>query len=83
MIFKRGKYYHYEFEFSGKRYRASTKILVGKGVPGEVSPKEKAKQVEAGKRQELALGQVGIEKRPDAPPFSDFVKRFQKWLDAE
>ena len=50
MIYKRGKFYWYEFEFNGKRYRASTKILVGKGVPGEVSPKEKAKQVEAGKR---------------------------------
>jgi hypothetical protein len=55
-----------------------TKILVGKGVPGEVSPKEKAKRVEAGKRQQLALGEVGIEKRAEAPAFSDFVKRFQK-----
>jgi site-specific recombinase XerD len=31
----------------------------------------------------LAFGEVGIEKRPEAASFSDFVKRFQKWLDAE
>jgi hypothetical protein len=53
MIFKRGKFYWYEFEFTGVRQRASTKILVGKGVPGEISPKERAKQVGAGKRTEL------------------------------
>ena len=42
MIFKSGKVYWYEFEFKGVRQRASTKILVGKGVPGEISPKERA-----------------------------------------
>jgi integrase len=65
MIYKRGKFYWYEFEFNGKRYRESTKIIVGKGVPGEPTPKEKAKQIETAKRQELALAAVGIE--PPAP----------------
>ena len=40
MIFKRGKFYWYEFETYGVRYRASTKILAGKGIPGEISPKD-------------------------------------------
>jgi integrase len=83
MIFKRGKYYWYEFEFNGVRHRATTKILVGKGVPGEVSPKEKAKQVETGKRMELALGDAGIKKQPPSPVFSDFVVKFEKWMAAE
>ena len=43
MIYKRGKYYWYEFELGGKRYRKSTDIIVGKGKPGEKSPKELAK----------------------------------------
>ena len=83
MIFRRGKYYWYEFEFNGARHRATTKILVGKGVPGEVSPKEKAKQAETAKRMELALGNVGIKKRPPAPAFSQFAERFEKWMSAE
>jgi integrase len=60
MIFRRGKYYWYEFEFNGTRYRATTKIIAGKGIQGEISPKERAKQVETGKRNELALAAVGI-----------------------
>jgi len=83
MIFKRGKFYWYEFEFRGRRYRATTGVLVGKGVKGEESPKEKAKQVEAARRTELALGTAGITKRPPAPQFSEFVKQFEKWLTAE
>jgi len=43
MIYKRGRYYWYEFELGGKRYRKSTDIIVGKGKPGEKSPKELAK----------------------------------------
>ena len=39
MIFKRGKFYWYEFEFRGQRHRATTGVLVGKGVKGEESPK--------------------------------------------
>jgi integrase len=83
MIFKRGKFYWYEFEFRGRRYRGTTSVLIGKGVRGEESPKEKAKQVEAAKRTELALGNAGIKKRPPAPQFSDFVKQFENWLTAE
>jgi hypothetical protein len=83
MIYKRGKFYWYEFEFQGRRYRETTGILVGKGVPGEVSPKEKAKQVEAAKRMRLALSAAGIDQRDPAPSFEDFTERFLKWVDVE
>ena len=53
MIYKRGRFYWYEFETRGRRYKASTEILVGKGVPGEKS--ELARDVETAKRQKLAL----------------------------
>ena len=59
MIYKRGRYYWYEFELGGKRYRRSTDIIVGKGKPGEKSPKELARDVETAKRHELALAAVG------------------------
>src|SRR5439155_15907795 len=72
MIFRRGKFYWYKFEFRGRRYRATTGVLVGKGVRGEESPKEKAKQVEASKRTELALGNPGITKRPQARRFPGY-----------
>ena len=72
MIFRRGKFYGYEFEFRGPRYRATTGVLVGKGVRVEESPKEKAKQVEASKRTELALGNPGITKRPQARRFPGY-----------
>src|SRR5213593_612762 len=78
MIYKRGKFYWYEFEFRGRRHRATTGVLVGKGVRGEESPKEKAKQVEASKRTELALGNAGITKRPQAPRFADYA---ENWIE--
>jgi hypothetical protein len=83
MIFRCGKLYWYEFEFHGRRFRKSTGVLVGKGVPGEISPKEKAKQVEAAKRMNLALSAAGIEQREPAPRFEDFTERFLKWVDVE
>jgi len=83
VIYKRGKFYWYRFKFNGKLYHQSTRILVGKGVPGEQSPKEKAKAVETGKRQQLALGEVGIKQRPPAPSFTDFCERFEKWVRVE
>ena len=83
MIFKRGKVYWYEFVFACKRYRGTTKILIGRGVPGEVTPKEKAKQVESAKRTKLALAKAGIVQREPAPMFEKFTERFLKWVAVE
>ena len=62
MIFKRGKFYWYEFEFRGQREHATTGVLVGKGVKGEESPKEKAKQAEAWKRNGIGIRQCWNQK---------------------
>jgi integrase len=59
-VFARGKTYFYEFQFDGKRYRGTTKVRVGKGVPGQPNPKERAKQIENAKRMELALADAGL-----------------------
>src|SRR5262249_23286785 len=83
VIYKRGKFYWYEFEFNGKRYRKSTDILVGRGKPGKKSPKELARDVETGKRHELALAAVGIqppapeEPKPEKPTLSVWATQ---WL---
>lgn len=45
-VFKRGRIWHYEFQYRGKRYRGST----------EETSKAKAKEVEALKRLEVKLG---------------------------
>src|SRR5215471_1077916 len=83
MIYKRGKVYWYEFVFNGRRCRGTTDIQVGRGVPGETPPKERAKQIEAAKRMKLAMETAGIP-QPDPPPvFSDFATRFLKWVAAQ
>jgi len=45
-VFKRGRFWHYEFQYSGKRYRGST----------EETTKAKAKEFESLKRIEAKLG---------------------------
>src|SRR5215471_7169908 len=83
MIYRRGKVYWYEFVFNGRRYRGTTDIPIGRGVPGDTPPKEKAKQVENAKRHKLALEAAGIP-QPDPPPvFSDFAARFLNHIRAE
>src|SRR5215831_18914533 len=84
VIYKRGKFYWYEFEFNGKRYRKSTYIIVGKGRAGEKSPKELARDIETAKRHELALAAVGIqppapeEPKPEKPTLSAWATQ---WLN--
>jgi len=62
-IYKRGKFYHYEFEFAGERVRCSTKQ----------GSKEVAKTMMAQHRTRLAMGEVGLEKLTPAPIFKDFA----------
>src|SRR2546422_3420580 len=82
-LYKRGGVYWYEFVFNGRRYRGTTDIPVGRGVPGDIPPKEKAKQVENAKRHKLALEAAGIP-QPDPPPiFSDYAVRFLKWVSTQ
>lgn len=83
MIYKRGKFYWYRFMFNGTVHRSTTKILIGRGVRGEQSPMEKAKQIEAAERTRLALGEAGIRHRKPTPTLSTFSERFVQWMSAE
>ncbi len=83
MIYTRGGFYWYEFVFNGRRYRKTTDIKVGRGVPGEIPPKEKAKAIEASKRQKLAMEAAGIPQPEPSPIFSDFAKQFLKWVSSQ
>ena len=46
-------------------------------------PKEKAKAIEASKRQKLAMAAAGIPQPEPAPIFSDFAKKFLKWVSSQ
>ena len=62
-IFKRGHFYHYNFELNGHRYYGSTKR----------TSKQKAENVVAVLRKRILDGVQGI------PGFSEFADRFLEW----
>jgi integrase len=71
-IFKRGRVYWYEFEFSGARIRESA----GNGN------KDAARQIMAAHRLRLAKGEAGISERPRAPTLAEFGPRFESHIAA-
>src|SRR5262245_42501823 len=83
MIYTRGGFYWYEFVFDGRRYRKTTDIKVGRGVPGEMPPKEKGKAIEASKRTKLAMEAAGIPQPDPSPGLSEFAKQFLKWVSTQ
>jgi hypothetical protein len=64
-IFKRGKFYWYEFIFDGQRIRKSTKQ----------GDKESAKKMAAAERTRLAMGEVGLEAKPKEEADDHFPAR--------
>jgi integrase len=64
-LYKRGDVWWYEFVFSGKRIRESTKQ----------GNKRVAEQMAAARRTQLAKGEVGIKDRPAAPQFGTFAEK--------
>jgi integrase len=71
-IFKRGRWYFYEFEFNGQRIRRSTRT----------GNKDVARQIEAAERVRLAKGEAGISKRRAAPTLAEFGPRFESHIVA-
>src|SRR5213594_3691207 len=76
--------WHYEFQFGKERYRASTGIKVGRGVPGQPTPFQQAKNVENAKRLELARIDAGLqvpepEPVPPEPPKPTFAEWATQW----
>jgi integrase len=70
-VFKRGKFYWYEFTFRGERIRESTKQ----------GNKEVAFTMQAAKRTQLAKGEVGIVEKQPAPTLKEFEPRFTKAIE--
>ncbi len=65
-VYRIGKFYYYDFEFSGERFKASTKT---KNLNA-------ARQIEAAKKTELAKAGAGIVKQKPSPLLKEFVPRF-------
>lgn len=72
-IYRRGKFYWYEFEFDGVRHRKSTKTTNQKA----------ALQVEAAVRLALAKGEVGITEKKAIPSLAEAMKEFLSWSESE
>ena len=70
-VFKRGKYYHYDFEFGGRRYRKST------GMTNERA----AINVESVLRTELLQGRNGLRPYKPPPVFEEYIETFRKRID--
>ena len=68
-IFKRGRFYHYDFELNGHRYYGSTKR----------TSKQKAEDAVAVLRKRILDGVQGIPRSKGIPGFSEFADRFLEW----
>jgi integrase len=66
-LYKRGHFWHYEFELRGKRYRGSSRL----------KNERAAGDYERALRTKLVNGEVGIEQKPLAPSLLDFAERFR------
>jgi len=67
-IYKRGKYYSFDFIFKGKRVQQST----------HQSDRRVARQLEAAFRTVLAKGEMGIVERKRPPRLKDFAQPFMQ-----
>ena len=70
---KTQKVWWYEFQWNGKRIRASTKV----------KNERTARNIEAAHRTRLAEGRMGIEQRPEAPTLRNFVPVFERAIETE
>src|SRR5258707_777261 len=72
MIYRRGKFWWFEFMYKGERVREST----------HQGNRQAAREIEAAYRTKLAKGEVDLEERAPVPSFSDFAKRFGDEMDS-
>src|SRR2546423_7624486 len=68
-VFKRGKFYWFEFWFQGERIRKPTKV----------SNLAVAKQIESAYRTKLAKGELDLVERKKPPKFPQLMKDFLAW----
>jgi integrase len=72
-LYRRGQFWHYEFEHDGVRYRASTKSK-NQRVAGQIASAEHIK---------ILKGESGIVERRKAPKFKAAMKDFLDWSKQE
>jgi integrase len=73
MIYKRGKFYWYKFQWNGRLVRESTRQGNDKV----------ARNMEGAHRTSLAKGEVGIREKKPVPTLKDFInKRVEPWAEA-
>lgn len=72
-IFKRGKFYWFEFVYQGQRIQKSTRVR-NQNVAADIA---------SAYRTALAKGDVGITERKRAPTFSVGMKDFLDWSESE
>jgi integrase len=72
-VFKKGKYYHFEFEFEGKRFQGSTRR----------KNEREAIQIAGAKQFNIMKNSVGLGSKDPAPTVRAFQKTFEDWLDQD
>lgn len=72
-VYKRGGVYWYEFRFQGRKIRETAKT----------KNKRVAEQMETKRKNDLAMGLVGIKPKKTIPMFKDAVADFLKWVEFE
>lgn len=72
-VYKRGGTYWYEFRFQGRKIRESAKT----------KNKRVAEQMETKRKNDLAMGTVGIKPKKIIPTFKDAMTDFLKWVEFE
>lgn len=72
-VYKRGRVWWFSFVFRGQRVQESTKQ----------GNKRVAQQIEAGRKTQLAKGEVGIQDRKPVPTFREFAPRFEQAIETE
>jgi integrase len=72
-VYKNGKFYWYQFEYDGKRYRRSTKIANRRG----------AEDIETAFKNALAKKDVGIIEKKKIPAFKTAMNGFLEWSRQE
>src|SRR3954471_22180752 len=72
-VFKKGKFYHFEFEFAGKRFQGTTRR----------KNEREAIQIAGAKQFNIMKGSVGLASREAAPTIREFEKAFGEWVDQD
>jgi integrase len=72
-VFKKGKFYHFEFEFAGKRFQGSTRR----------KNEREAIQIAGAKQFNIMKASVGLGSKDPAPTVRVFQKTFDDWVEQD